>query len=99
MRKNNTPSISSAEITDEAVFMNRREVLRLGATAAMGAALAGCPAADEAEAKASPDDASALRALEHVAFRFGLDFALTSTSPSGLALTLRSRLRRLPRWP
>ena len=66
MRKNNTPSISSAEITDEAVFMNRREVLRLGATAAMGAALAGCPAADEAEAKASPDDASALRALEHV---------------------------------
>ena len=41
MRKNNIPVISSAEITDEAVFMNRREALRLGATAAIGAALAG----------------------------------------------------------
>ncbi len=47
--------IPSSEITDESTFLNRRslsrrEVLRLGATAALGTALAGCPDAREAEA-------------------------------------------------
>lgn len=62
------PHLRSSEITDEAVFMNRREVLRMGATAALGAALAGCPAAQEADA----DDAAGeggnaeLRVLENV---------------------------------
>ena len=46
-----TPPPPSAEITDEATFMNRRALLRLGAIGAIGAALGGCPAADEAEAE------------------------------------------------
>jgi len=68
MRRRNSPSlIPSSEITDEAVFMNRREVLRLGATAAIGAMLAGCPAAEEAEAVEDEGPAtSGLRALENV---------------------------------
>ena len=45
------PRIPTREITDEATFLNRREVLRLGATAAIGAALAGCPGADQAQAE------------------------------------------------
>ena len=44
------PSVPSSEITPEATFMNRRELLRIGTTAAIGAALAGCPAAEEADA-------------------------------------------------
>jgi methionine sulfoxide reductase catalytic subunit len=44
--------IPESQVTDEALFLNRREVLRLGAVAAFGAALAGCPAADEADAAA-----------------------------------------------
>ena len=47
--------------------MNRREVLRVGATAAMGALLAGCPAAEEAEAVEDEGPATGgLRALENV---------------------------------
>ena len=42
--------ILESEVTDEAVFLNRRTLLRLGATAAMGGVLAGCPAADQAAA-------------------------------------------------
>jgi sulfoxide reductase catalytic subunit YedY len=38
-------------VTDEATFLNRREVLQLGVTAAIGSALVGCPAANEATAK------------------------------------------------
>ena len=64
MRKKDVPSIPSREITDEAVFMNRREVLRLGATAAIGAALAGCRA-EEAEAEGATPETSGLRTLEH----------------------------------
>ncbi|MCR9092775.1 MAG: protein-methionine-sulfoxide reductase catalytic subunit MsrP [bacterium] len=63
MRNKDLPSLPGSEITDEAVFMNRREVLRLGATAAIGAALAGC-SADEAEAEAATPEASGLRALQ-----------------------------------
>ena len=53
------------QITDEAIFLNRRQLLRLGATAAIGSALAGCPAADEASAK-SGSDASAYPKLDGV---------------------------------
>ena len=63
MRKKDLPSLPGSEITDEAVFMNRREILRLGATAAIGAALAGC-SADEAEAVAATPEESGLRALQ-----------------------------------
>ena len=44
--------IPESQVTDEALFLNRREVLRLGAVAALGTALAGCPAANEADAAA-----------------------------------------------
>jgi sulfoxide reductase catalytic subunit YedY len=55
------------DVTDEATFLNRREVLRLGATAAAGAVLAGCPAADQAEAtEPAEGGGSALRKLENV---------------------------------
>lgn len=66
MTKQAPPPIASSEITDEAVFLNRREVLRLGATTAMGAALAGCPNADEAEAEAAGPETSGLPELEDV---------------------------------
>jgi sulfoxide reductase catalytic subunit YedY len=46
------PKIPEASVTPEALFLNRREVLRLGAVATLGAALAGCPEADEAGAVA-----------------------------------------------
>jgi sulfoxide reductase catalytic subunit YedY len=45
--------IRESEVTDEATFLNRREVLRLTATAAFGAALVGCPDVDAATAKTS----------------------------------------------
>lgn len=64
MRKKDLPSLPSSEITDEAVFLNRREILRLGTTAALGAALAGCPAAEEADAEPVRPDTSGLRALD-----------------------------------
>jgi len=78
------PSIPSSEITEEAVFMNRRELLRAGTTALVGTALAGCPAADEADAapEAGAGDA-ALRTLENVRpapARFRVDEELTSFS-------------------
>ena len=76
-----TPHIPTREITDEATFMNRREVLQLGATAAMGAVLAGCPAADEAGADDATAEAAGLRALENVTpapERFRVSEATTS---------------------
>ena len=60
------PKIPAREITDEAVFMNRREVLRLGATAAIGATLAGCPASDADSSTAASPEESGLRVLEDV---------------------------------
>ena len=65
-RHGSIPAIPSSEITDEATFLNRREVLRFGATATVGALLAGCPAADEANAKPATAETSGLRGLENV---------------------------------
>ncbi len=45
--------IRESEVTDEAVYLRRRELLRLGAGAALGLGLGGCPAADEAGARSS----------------------------------------------
>ena len=76
------PMISESEVTDEKAFLNRREVLRLGATAVVGAALAGCPAVDDAEAK-SPSASGALRKLDNIksaAPAFRTDEELTSES-------------------
>jgi len=42
-----------AEITDEAIFLNRRDLLLASAAAAIGSALVGCPAADEAIASST----------------------------------------------
>ena len=55
------PQARESEITDETIFLNRRDLLRLGATATIGSALAGCPTADEAVAKSA--DARAASAL------------------------------------
>ena len=56
-----------SDVTDEAVFLNRRDLLRVGATAAVGSALAGCPLADPAGAKsADTRDASSLEKLSDV---------------------------------
>ncbi len=56
-----------SEITDEAIFLNRRDLLRLGTTAVIGSALAGCPATDEAVARsAHTRDASTLPRLSDV---------------------------------
>ena len=61
------PKTRDCEVTDETSFLNRREVLRLGATAAAGAILAGCPAADEAEARGRIAGTGAtLRKLENI---------------------------------
>jgi len=61
-----TPPIPSSEITQEALFLNRRSLLRLGATAALGGVLAGCPAAEEAGAKEGGPEESGLRVLPEV---------------------------------
>jgi sulfoxide reductase catalytic subunit YedY len=45
-------------ITDEAVFLNRRQLLRMGATAAIGGALIGCTPADEATDERETDEAT-----------------------------------------
>jgi len=41
-----------SEVTDEALFLRRRDLLRLGAGAALGLGLAGCPAAERTAAAA-----------------------------------------------
>ena len=46
------PRIASSEITDESVFLERRRLLRLGASAVLAATLAGCPGPDRASAEA-----------------------------------------------
>ncbi|MBC8188759.1 MAG: protein-methionine-sulfoxide reductase catalytic subunit MsrP [Proteobacteria bacterium] len=62
----NFPKTRESEVTDETSFLNRRELLRLGATAAVGASLAGCPAAEQAEAKSPAPGPAMLRKLENV---------------------------------
>ena len=57
--------IPESQVTDEGVFLNRREVLRLGALTTIAAVLAGCPAADEAGA-ASEQATAPLAKLEGV---------------------------------
>ena len=78
------PPVPASEITDEAVFLSRRELLRAGATAAIGAALAGCPAADEAdaasEASAETSKPSTLENVTPAPARFRVDEELTRYS-------------------
>jgi sulfoxide reductase catalytic subunit YedY len=57
--------VRESEVTDESLFLSRREVLRLGALTAIGGSLAGCPGAGEAEA-ASQKEAPANAKLEGV---------------------------------
>ncbi len=56
-----TPKIRESEVTDEAVFLNRRALLRLGATAAIGASLSGCPVANEPDAASREADGTSDR--------------------------------------
>jgi len=61
------PQIRESEITDEATFLNRRSLLRIGATVAIGGALTGCPAGDEASARSGTNsDGSPLATLADV---------------------------------
>ena len=61
------PRIRESEVTDETTFLNRREILRLGSTAVVGAALAGCFSADDAEAESpSTSELRTLRKLDNV---------------------------------
>jgi methionine sulfoxide reductase catalytic subunit len=55
--------IRESEVTDESLFLNRREVLRLGASAAIAATLAACPSADEAGAASGDDTPSTAKLL------------------------------------
>jgi len=67
MTRHRIPTLAESDVTDEGLFLRRREVLRLGATAALGIGLGGCPSADGAGA--SPDTAAGgagLRRLEGV---------------------------------
>ena len=47
--------LPESEITDEALFLRRRELLRLGAGAVLGLGLAGCPAGEPAAARGGAD--------------------------------------------
>jgi sulfoxide reductase catalytic subunit YedY len=59
--------VRESEVTDEAVFLNRRSLLRLGASAAIAGALAGCPAGEKAVARsADTSDSSGLPELPDV---------------------------------
>ena len=62
----NPTRIRESEVTDEATYLSRRELLRLGATAALGAGLAGCPAAEDAEAAGNRQSAEKMPRLENV---------------------------------
>jgi sulfoxide reductase catalytic subunit YedY len=72
--------IRESEVTDESLFLNRREVLRLGATAAIAATLAGCPSADEAGAASSSDSPTTepLRGVRDAPPPFRVNEELTS---------------------
>lgn len=76
-----TPPPTAADVTDEHVFLNRRELLRRAGVVALGAALAGCADADEAEAEDGATDAGGdLRVLDvpPAAPAHRVDDALTS---------------------
>ena len=72
--------IRESEITDESLFLSRRDVLRLGATAALGATLAGCPSAGEAGAAASDAGSKTqlLRGVREAPPRFRVDEEATT---------------------
>ena len=71
-------------ITDESIFLNRRSLLRLAGTTAIGAALAGCPAENEAEAKPpgsrGDSDRRKLTPLHPASREFRVDEAITTES-------------------
>jgi len=72
--------IRESEITGESLFLNRREVLRLGAAASIAGALAGCPAALEAEAGSNGDGPTnaKLKDVVDAPSRFRVDDEVTS---------------------
>ncbi len=55
------PQVRESEVTDEVVFLNRRSLLRLGASAAIAGALAGCPTAEKAVAGSADSSDSSSR--------------------------------------
>jgi sulfoxide reductase catalytic subunit YedY len=53
--------VRESEVTDEAVFLNRRNLLRLGASAAIAGVLAGCPTGEKAVAGSADTSDSSSR--------------------------------------
>ncbi|MEE8164277.1 MAG: protein-methionine-sulfoxide reductase catalytic subunit MsrP [Myxococcota bacterium] len=75
--------IRESEVTDEALILNRRELLRMGTVGVISSALVGCPAADEAEAAAGADDSTAparLQGVREAPAQFRVDEPLASYS-------------------
>ncbi len=73
--------IRESEVTDEALFLNRRELLRMGSVGLITSALVGCPAGDEAEAAAGADASTAtarLQGVREAAAQFRVDEPQTS---------------------
>ena len=73
--------IRESEVTDEALFLNRRELLRMGSVGVITSALVGCPAGDEAEAAAGADASTAtarLQGVREAAAQFRVDEPQTS---------------------
>jgi sulfoxide reductase catalytic subunit YedY len=79
MQSMSKAAIAESEISDESLFLNRREVLRLGTAAALAAALTGCPGSDEA---AADGDAAArtplLEGVREAPPRYRVDESQTS---------------------
>ncbi len=73
------PRIASSEITDEAIFLDRRRLLRLSASAFIAATLSGCPGADQASAEAEEPAGRPplLPDVEPAPTRFRVDETLT----------------------
>lgn len=73
--------IRESDVTDETLFLNRREVLRLGATAAISGALIGCPAGNEAGAAASDQslNTAKLTGVLDAPARFRVDEEISSS--------------------
>ena len=74
-----SPKIPESEVTDERLFLNRREMLRLGTTATLATLLAGCPAADEADARPAKDERTPeLTGVTPASARYRVDEATNS---------------------
>ena len=77
MQKRPQHTIPESEVTDEALFLSRRELLRRGALGAIGGAVAGWPAATTAGAAPAKRDFPRLPGVRNAAPHFRADDTLT----------------------